>query len=67
MNYQLFISEGAQATGSASRVVHLERFEYEVLQPLFKNCRHYQPGEIIRLDRETAARFIANHDIKESS
>jgi hypothetical protein len=39
--------------------------EYEVIAPMFKHSRTYQPGETITLDTKTATSFIEAGNIKE--
>lgn len=38
---------------------------YEVLKPLFKRGRTWEPGEVIQLERSAALRFLDQGEIKE--
>lgn len=38
---------------------------YEVVKPLFKRGRTWEPGEHIKLEREAAQRFLDQGEIKE--
>lgn len=63
--YVLMVGDGATANESAKRVVKLELFEFEVVNPMVKRGVRYEKGSSIKLDKLTASRFLAIGDIKE--
>lgn len=47
--------------------VHIPKYNYTVLVPLFKRGKEYLPGDTIELDENTARGFIELNEIKEET
>lgn len=68
MHHQITIAEGVASVddvSGGSLDAHSADVYYEVLRPLIKQGRTWEPGEHIQLERSAAERFIREGDIKE--
>lgn len=64
-DHKITISDGIESKDLLGGQQPQQKNEYEVIAPMFKHSRTYQPGETITLDQKTATSFIEAGNIKE--
>lgn len=67
VTHRVNVHEGAETEDTAAPAIAVERWEYEVINPLFKRGKEFRKGSIIELDEVTAKAFIEAGDIKKKA
>ncbi len=66
MHHVLEVTEDAPVRDLLGAAIDPPKRLYEAVKHLFKRGHEYRPGEQVALDEETAQRFLALGEIKES-
>ena len=64
--HTLEVNEGADVADSVAPPVSVETAEFEVINPIFKNGKEYEPGDTATLEINTGLRFVEAGDVKET-